>query len=75
MSACVCACMRASVSLSLTHEVLHALGRLDDLGAHRGAADAVQRVVGFGDNLRRNTAGVRLLPEQGQRYRHDIQKH
>lgn len=39
----------------LTQQVLHALSRLDDLGADGGAADAVQDVVGFGDDL--NVAG------------------
>lgn len=37
--------------LFLTQQILHALSRLDDLCADRRAADAVQGVVGFGDNL------------------------
>lgn len=35
----------------LTQQVLHALSRLDDLGADRGAADAIQDVVSFSDDL------------------------
>lgn len=42
----------------LTKQVLHALSRLDDLGADRRAADPVQSVVGFGDDL--NVEGQRL---------------
>lgn len=34
-----------------TQQVLHALSRLDDLGADWGTADAVQDVIGFGDDL------------------------
>lgn len=43
----------------LTKQVLHALSRLDDLGADRRAADPVQGVVGFGDDL--NVEGQRLV--------------
>lgn len=42
----------------LTKQVLHALSRLDDLGADRRAADPVQGVVGFGDDL--NVEGQKL---------------
>lgn len=42
----------------LTKQVLHALSRLDDLGADRRAADPVQGVVGFGDDL--NAEGQKL---------------
>lgn len=44
---CVCVC---GLRL-LTQQVLHALSRLDDLGADRRAADAVQDVISFVDDL------------------------
>lgn len=48
----VCVCVGVQVCVwFLTQQVLHALGRLDDLGADRRAADAVQGVVGLGDDL------------------------
>lgn len=42
----MCVCFKL-----LTQQVLHALSRLDDLSADRGAADAVQDVISFGDDL------------------------
>lgn len=44
-------CVCVSGLRLLTQQVLHALSRLDDLSADRGAADAVQDVISFGDNL------------------------
>lgn len=46
---CVCVCVYGL--RLLTQQVLHALSRLDDLGADGGAADAIQDVISFGDDL------------------------
>lgn len=51
---CVCVCER--VHRVPTQKVLHALSRLDDLSADWGAADAVQDVIGFGDDLNTGTS-------------------
>lgn len=44
----------------LTQQVFHALSRLDDFSADRGAADAVQDVVSFTDDLmKKKTVSVK----------------
>lgn len=44
-----------------TQQVLHALSWLDDLGADGGAADAVQDVIGIGDDLKSDNTGTSVM--------------
>ncbi len=51
--------MNCDCSRSLTQQVLHSLCWLDDLCAHRGAADAIKGVIGSGDDLENKKKAVK----------------
>ena len=62
------------VCVDLTQQVLHALGGLDHLGADSRAADAVQGVVGFGDDLKGQHTHTRMSRRCAHTHTHTHQQ-